>query len=304
MFGKTRTFLAQKDSLSRRAAAIAVLSLVALAGLATNADADIIDGQFTAAMKEGGTITVLNPDLSFQTPIPIAAGTSLTGTFRIDTSLLPAGNVTFPDIHTQTQFQQTGGAQWLTINATLGLATPLQMSFGRDPVVPKPADAVSTNTFPNFDQSFLFSRGLIDPGVGRCCDVVDLSLENVDLWHTSDLSQIEGYGALFTFFAESGLPLLLSGDAGLPQSGSFDSSAIDPFLHIQDSNGSGEFNFLVNGATFAGGQETSFNGSDVTGQFDMLTLSFDTIEVREPTEFALFGAGALGLGFLRRRKAA
>ncbi len=285
---RTRNKAPRMRRAATRIAASALWSVLLL-GSAGAAEAAIIDGQFTAEVTSGSSI-VFNQDFSIQSTTPIAPATSLTGTFRIDTALLPAGvstttgnPATFGTI--ETDRSQTGGAQFLTVNATLGLAVPQSLAFRRDPVLPKPA-IVAPGSVPTFVQTFNYSRGFApDVGVARCCDFLFLGNQNGDIWSTADFRINTAYFAAFSLSLFAGLPTVFPDNDGVPGSGSFDTTAFDTVNNVDNSSGQGSFDFHVAETDFTGPQESFFN-FELTGQFNLLTLSFETTDIPEPASIA------------------
>ncbi len=269
--------------------AASALGSALLLGAAGGAGAAVIDGQFTAEVTSGSSI-VFNPDFTPQSTTPIAPGTSLTGTFRIDTALLPTGTTTTTGNPAtsgsiETDHSQTSGTQWLTVNATLGLAVPQSLAFQRDPVLPKPA-IVAPGSVPSFVQNFNYSRGFApNVGVARCCDFLFLGNQNGDIWSTADFKISTAYFAAFALSLFAGLPTVFPDNDGVPASGSFDSTAFDTVNNVDNSSGQGSFDFHVAESDFTGPQESFFD-FEFTGQFNLLTLSFETTDIPEPASIA------------------
>jgi hypothetical protein len=271
----------------RRLLAAAVAALV----FSGTAQAAIIQGQFTASI-DSGSITQFNPDFTPASITPIAAGTTFNGTFRIDTSLLPAGaSATTGDAtfhQTATTHQSAGGSEWLTVQGTLGLPSPVTIDFRRDPLVPKPATATSLFP-PSFTQLVSYSRaeGLL----GRCCDTFRLNMDKFDFWQDASDPVQHSYGRAFEFFVTQIEPLL-PGASGLPDTLDFLNEGIDPQSGIDETFGSGVI--VVSDGAFDFPELFSYQ--TINANFTILTASFVTV-----TEVPAPGAPLLLLGaFLLR----
>jgi hypothetical protein len=279
-----------------------LLAAAAVLAFTGTAQAAIINGQFTATI-DGGNVRVFNPDFTVASDTPIAPGTSFNGTFRIDTSLLPMGVTTttggttfFQDL---TRHLQSGGAQWLTAEATLGLAAPLSFSFGRDPAVPKPPGAIHPpGGFdpPAFSQDFNYGRGTL-VGFGQCCDSFGIGLDNFDIWSLPGAGDFVSYRRVLEFGVIEGQPRLLDPATGLPDNASFvDKGEEDGF---DDTSGSGQFTV----ADFITQDSVTSPGRLISGEFTVLTASFITVTEVPAPGASLLLIGAFLLRAARRQRA-